>query len=89
MAVRAVGTPVDAGRLVPVASAEYGIRIWERDRRRHPKDEQLRLIVPLVLYQGERGWRIACEFSELFPAEVRGWPGVGPRGRPPDRRRAG
>ena len=55
---------------------KYRIRIWERDRRRHPKEEQLRLIVPLVLYQGERGWRIACEFSELFAAEVRGWPGV-------------
>ena len=55
---------------------KYSIRIWERDRRRHPKEQQLRLIVPLVLYQGERGWRIACEFSELFPAEVRGWPGV-------------
>ena len=55
---------------------KYSIRIWERDRRRHPKEEQLRLIVPLVLYQGERGWRIACEFSELFAEELRSWPGV-------------
>ena len=29
-----------------------------------------------MLYQGERGWRIACEFSELFAEEVRSWPGV-------------
>ena len=44
---------------------KYSIRIWERDRRRHPNEEQLRPIVPLVWYQGERGWRHACEFSEL------------------------
>ena len=55
---------------------KYSIRIWERDRRRHPNEEQLRPIVPLVWYQGERGWRHACEFSELFSADVRQWPGV-------------
>ena len=55
---------------------KYSIRIWERDRRRHPKERHLRLIVPLVLYQGRRRWRSACEFSELFAAELRSWPGV-------------
>ncbi len=55
---------------------KYSIRIWERDRRRHPGEEQLRPIVPLVLYQGRRVWRQACEFSELFAAPVRRWPGV-------------
>ena len=55
---------------------KYSIRIWERDRRRHPGEEQLRPIVPLVLYQGGRVWRHAREFSELFPVPVRGWPGV-------------
>ncbi len=35
---------------------KYGIRIWERDRRQHPNEEQLRPIVPVVWYQGERGW---------------------------------
>ena len=29
---------------------KYSIRIWERDRRQHPNEEQLRPIVPLVLY---------------------------------------
>ena len=47
---------------------KYSIRIWERDRRRHPNEEHLRPIVPLVFYQGERRWRHACEFSELFSA---------------------
>ena len=55
---------------------KYSIRIWERDRRRHPNEEQLRPIVPLVFYQGARGWHHACEFSELFAADVRQWPGV-------------
>ena len=55
---------------------KYSIRIWERDRQRHPGEEQLRPIVPLVLYQGGRVWRHAREFSELFPVPVRGWPGV-------------
>ena len=55
---------------------KYSCRIWERDRARFPKEEQLRPIVPLVWYQGERGWRHAREFSELFAEDVRGWPGV-------------
>ena len=36
---------------------KYSIRIWERDRRQHPNDKHLRPIVPLVWYQGKRGWR--------------------------------
>ena len=45
---------------------KYSIRIWERDRRQHPDEEHLRPIVPVVWFQGERGWRHAREFSELF-----------------------
>ena len=55
---------------------KYSIRIWERDRRRHPTDQQLRPIVPLVLYQGGRVWGEAREFAELFAEPVRDWPGV-------------
>ena len=55
---------------------KYSIRIWERDRKQHPEERRLRPIVPLVLYQGRQGWSAATEFSELFPAAVRGWPGV-------------
>ncbi len=55
---------------------KYSIRIWERDRKQHPNEEHLRPIVPLVLYQGRHGWGPAREFSELFAAAVRSWPGV-------------
>ena len=55
---------------------KYSVRIWERDRRRTPKEKQLRPIVPLVLYQGRRRWRHGREFAELFARQVREWPGV-------------
>ncbi len=55
---------------------KYCIRIWERDRRRHRNEKQLRPIVPLVLYQGRRRWRHGREFSELFAQQVRHWPWV-------------
>ena len=53
---------------------KYCIRIWEEDRKLYPAEEYLRPIVPLVLYQGTRGWTPACEFAELFAPAVRGWP---------------
>ena len=55
---------------------KYSCRVWERDRARFPKEEQLRPIVPLVWYQGDRGWHHAREFSDLFAEDVRSWPGV-------------
>ena len=54
----------------------YSIRIWERDRRRHRHEEQLRPILPLVLYQGRHRWGHGREFSELFAQQVRHWPWV-------------
>ena len=54
----------------------YSIRIWERDRRRQRHEEQLRPILPLVLYQGRRRWRHGREFSQLFAQQVRHWPWV-------------
>jgi len=58
------------------STPDHWLRLRLRDRRRHPQERHLRLIVPLVLYQGRRRWRPACEFSELFAAELRNWPGV-------------
>ena len=55
---------------------KYSVRIWERDRGRHRNAKRLRPIVPVVLYQGGRRWLYAREFSALFGAEVREWPGV-------------
>ena len=55
---------------------KYSVRIWERDRRRHPNDKLLRPNVPLVWYQGRYRWREPAEFSALFAEPVRAWPGV-------------
>ena len=57
---------------------KYSIRIWEEDCRRYPDEKHLRPIVPLVLYQGRRGWTPAREFAELFAPAVRDWPWVPP-----------
>ena len=32
------------------------VRIWEADRRGHPNEQYLRLVLPLVFYQGEHRW---------------------------------
>ena len=53
---------------------KYCCRIWEAGLRDEPGQSELRPIVPLVFYQGGRGWRHSTEFVDLFPAAVRGWP---------------
>ncbi len=52
---------------------KYCCRIWEAERRDEPGRSELRPIVPLVFYQGRRGWRHSTEFADLFPPAVRGW----------------
>ena len=52
---------------------KYCCRIWEAELRDEPRPSELRPIVPLVFYQGARGWRHSTEFADLFPAAVRGW----------------
>lgn len=54
----------------------YCCRIWEADRRNDPNRRELRPIVPVVFYQGTRGWNHSTEFSDLFPESVRGLPWV-------------
>ena len=55
---------------------KYCCRIWDRGRRLHPKERELRPIVPIVFYQGRGHWRHATEFAELFAESVRDWPWV-------------
>ena len=55
---------------------KYCCRIWEAGLRDEPGRSELRPIIPLVFYQGGRGWRHSTEFADLFPAAVRGWPWV-------------
>jgi hypothetical protein len=44
--------------------------------RAYPDQRELRAIVPLVFYQGERRWTYSREFADLFAESVRDWPGV-------------
>jgi predicted transposase/invertase (TIGR01784 family) len=55
---------------------KYCCRIWETDRRHDPESPELRPIVPVVFYQGPRGWTYSTEFADLFPEAVRSWPWV-------------
>ena len=54
----------------------YCCRIWEDDLREDPDRHELRPIVPVVFYQGERGWNYSTEFADLFPEAARSWPWV-------------
>jgi predicted transposase/invertase (TIGR01784 family) len=55
---------------------KYCCRIWDFSFTEHPEQRELRAIVPLVFYQGERSWSYSSEFAELFAESVRDWPGV-------------
>jgi predicted transposase/invertase (TIGR01784 family) len=55
---------------------KYCCRIWDLSFREHPDQRELRAIVPLVFYQGERSWPYSREFADLFAESVREWPGV-------------
>jgi predicted transposase YdaD len=55
---------------------KYCCRIWDLSFRESPEQRELRAIVPLVFYQGERSWSYSREFADLFAEAVRGWPGV-------------
>jgi predicted transposase/invertase (TIGR01784 family) len=55
---------------------KYCCRIWDGSFRECPDQRELRAIVPLVFYQGERSWPYSREFADLFAESVREWPGV-------------
>jgi predicted transposase YdaD len=55
---------------------KYCCRIWEMSFQDYPDQRELRPIVPLVFYQGERRWSYSTEFADLFAESVRDWPGV-------------
>ena len=61
---------------MPFRLLKYCCRIWDRDRRLHPRERGLRPIIPLVFYQGRGRWRHATELAELFAVSVRTWPWV-------------
>ncbi len=63
-------------RWMPFRLLKYCCRIWDRDRRIHPRERGLRPIIPLVFYQGRGRWRHSRELADLFAASVREWPWV-------------
>ena len=54
----------------------YCCRIWEAERRDEPEQCELRPIVPVVFYQGARGWNHSTEFADLFTEAARDLPWV-------------
>ena len=61
---------------MPFRLLRYCCRIWEADRRDDPERSELRPIVPVVFYQGARGWSHSTQFADLFPEAVRSSPWV-------------
>ena len=55
---------------------KYCCRIWDMNLTQRPTPSELRPIVPLVFYQGDRSWSYSTEFSNLFAESVRDWPWV-------------
>ena len=55
---------------------KYCCRIWDMHLAQQPTPSELRPVVPLVYYQGERRWSYSTEFAELFAASVKDWPGT-------------
>lgn len=55
---------------------KYCCRIWDMHLAQRPPPNELRPIVPLVFYQGERRWSYPTEFADLFTESVRDWPGT-------------
>lgn len=63
-------------RWIRLRLLKYCCRIWERQLTERPMPRELRPIVPLVFYQGARGWAYSPEFADLFAEAVRAWPWV-------------
>jgi hypothetical protein len=55
---------------------KYCCRIWDVNLQEQPTPRELRPIVPLVFYQGERSWSYSTEFADLFAESMRDWPWV-------------
>src|SRR5689334_12440721 len=60
-------------RLMGLRLLGYQVRIWESLQRDHPTAEQLPMIIPIVMYHGERPWPEPRSFDALLdiPESVR------------------
>ncbi len=62
-----------ADRWMPLRLLTYILRIWERLQREDPTRRTLPAIVPVVLHQGPREWRVTRHLSGL----IDGWEKLG------------
>ena len=62
--------------LMRLRMLRYCCRIWEDGLRGESDRRELRPIIPIVFYQGARGWIYSAEFADLFPEAVRAWPWI-------------
>lgn len=44
----------------------YMVNIWEQHQKQHPEEKTIPLIVPMVLYQGERNWSAPLDLHDLL-----------------------
>lgn len=57
-------------RFMALRMMRYQARIWERYLREHPDAERLPVILPAVIYQGERSWTAATDLRELLHLDL-------------------
>ena len=53
-------------RLMAYRMLVYLVRIWEKYVRLNPMVRRLPVIVPVVIYQGQRRWNVSTEFADLL-----------------------
>ena len=56
-------------RMMPLRMVEYMVKVWRRYRRDHPNSKRLPLILPLVVYEGERKWAYSTQLSDLIDVD--------------------
>ena len=60
-----------ADKWMPFRMLKYSCWIWDLSFKLYTQQEKLPPVIPIVLYQGEHGWRHSTQFLDLFAnAEV-------------------
>ena len=53
---------------MPFRLLRYMVRVWERWQRDNPNADKLPLVLPLLLHNGESGWRRGTDFASMLDA---------------------
>lgn len=53
-------------RFMALRMLTYLVRVWNRHAELHPDATRIPIIVPVVIYHGQRRWWPATEFADLF-----------------------